>query len=135
MGFELLIFLISPIINAWWDSAHGETSHLKSLFIRGGGLIIIGIGMSFIIPNPWSEITNSIWWLYILIGFSVEFMLFDYLYNWFSGHSWKYIGAEKDHKDDFTWKIYNKVPPYIMLVIKTFILIVFVSMYFQVDRL
>ena len=137
MGFELLIFLISPAINAWWDSVHGEVHHLRSWFIRAGGIIILSVGMSFIFPNPWPELVNSIWWLYIFIGATVEFALFDYLYNWFTGNKWTYIGSEEAHKDDFTYKLYKKMEkaPEIVLTIKIFLVIVAVSLYFQLDKL
>ena len=137
MGVELLIFILSPVINAWWDSAHGEVHHLRSWFIRAGGIIIAGVAMSFIFPNPWPEIVNSIWWLYIFIGATVEFLLFDYLYNWFTGNVIDYIGEEKWHKDDVTWKLYKKMEkaPEIVFTIKVFLVVVAVSLYFQLDRL
>jgi len=134
MGLELLIFLISPIINAWWDSAHGETHHLRSWFIRAGGIIILAIGISILFPNPWAHITGSIWWIYILVGAGIEFMFFDDLYNWFAGNKFGYIGAEKDHEDDFTWKIYSKLAGWPLLSIKFILLMTAISIYFQLDR-
>ena len=136
MGFELLIFLIGPIINAWWDSVHGEIHHFRSWLIRGTVIVAISIAMSFIFPNPWPNIVNSIWWLYILIGASTEFLLFDYLYNWFTGNAIDYIGDEKYHKDDFTYKLYKKMQgaPEIVFVVKVFLVVTMLAIYFQLDR-
>lgn len=136
MGFELLIFLASPIINAWWDSVHGEIHHKRSWLIRAAGIIIVGIAMSFVFANPWPYEVNSIWWLYILIGATTEFLFFDYLYNWFTGNPVDYIGEEEWHKDDFTWKIYKKMQkaPEIVLTLKVFLWIVTISIYYQLDR-
>ena len=58
-----------------------------------------------------------------------------YLYNWFTGNNWKYIGEEKYHKDDFTWKLYDKAGPYIILFIKAFLFITALSLYYQLDLL
>lgn len=135
MGLELLLFVISPVVNAGWDALHGETEHLKSWSIRALSIIALSVAMSFTFANPWPNIVTSIWGLYIMIGASIEFALFDYLYNWFKGHSWKYIGEEKYHKDDFTYKFYKKAGPYIILFIKLFVLITCVSLYYQLDAL
>ena len=136
MGFELLIFLISPIINAWWDSAHGELHHFRSWLIRGAAIIGISLGLSFIIPNSWPYIVDTMFWLYLSIGIATEFLLFDYLYNWFTGNDWDYIGAEEWHKDDWTWKIYKKMQsaPEIVLTIKVFLFVTTLAIYYQLDR-
>ena len=135
MGLELLIFLASPIINAWWDAKHGETNHRRSYFIRAGGIIVVAVAMSFIFPNPWPNITNSIWWLYIAIGAATEFMFFDYLYNWFTGNKWDYIGGEEWHEDDFTYKFYQKAKGLPLLVLKAWLWITCITIYFQLDLL
>ena len=137
MGLELLIFLASPIINAWWDSIHGEIHHFRSWLIRGGGIIVVSVAMAFLFPNPWPQITNSIWWVYLMIGIFTEFMWFDYLYNWFSGNKWDYIGEEEWHKDDWTWKIYKKMQkvPIMMLVLKAWLWITSITLYYQLDLL
>jgi len=133
MGFELLIFALNPIANAWWDAKHGETSHFKSWLIKGAVLVAQSIAMSFIFTNPWPEIIGNIWWVYLLIGIAVEWTFFDYLYNSMKDHSWDYIGEEKYHQDDWTWKIYNKLGAVIILFLKLWFLATTVSIYFYLD--
>ena len=132
---ELLLFVISPVINALWDAKNNETNHFRSWVIRGLSLTILAIVLALIIPNKYPEIVDSMWWLYALIGFSIEWLLFDNLYNLFKGHKWNYIGEEKYHKDDFTWKIYNKLGMGIILFLKFMFFMTMLSLYLQLDLL
>ena len=132
---ELFIFALSPVINALWDAKFGETHHLRSWFIRGASIIAIAIAMSYVFPNKYPEIINSMWWLYAIVGFTIEFALFDYLYNAFTKNKWDYIGDPKYHIDDFTYKIYSKVRGYPLLAIKFIVLMTGISLYLQWDLL
>ncbi|RKZ56676.1 MAG: hypothetical protein DRQ44_16500 [Gammaproteobacteria bacterium] len=133
---ELLIFVLSPVINALWDAKKGETHHFRSWLIRGGVIILIAITMSFIFPNKWESIgVGSMWWLYVIVGFTIEFLLFDYLYNLFTWNRWDYIGDPKYHIDDFTYKIYAKVQGFPILAIKFIVFMTALSLYLQWDLL
>ena len=130
---ELFIFGLSPIINALWDAKFGETHHLRSLFIRGASIIVIAIAMSYIFPNKWEGVTDSMWWLYMVMGFIIEFTFFDYLYNLFTGNKWYYIGDPKYHMDDITYKIYAKLKGLPMLSLKFILFMTGIAIYTQLD--
>lgn len=120
---EVLLFLISPVINARWDAKRGETNHFRSWLIRGTAIAIISLGVSFF--------TARLWWEYAMVGMGIEFAFFDYLYNAFKGHDWDYIGEEEWHKDDFTWKFYNWVGAKTMFIIKVITLSAILIFYFN----
>lgn len=135
----LVAFIFLPFINAGWDAIHGERNHLRSWFFRAGGIIIMAVAISFIVENPWEHLnkwySNNLIWLYIFIGAATEWLIFDYAYNWLTGRKMKYIGEEKWHKDDFTYKMYRKAGFTIMLCAKIFVFLTALSLLFQLDGL
>ena len=76
-----------------------------------------------------------VWWVYLINGIAIQWLIFDDLYNLLAGNKFGYIGEAKYHTDDIFYGLYLHLDWWIIELFKVLITITALSLYFQFDLL